>query len=714
MRTAFLSLDTKHGIAKWLKVRASATASLEPVFLDGESFLSAALEYERVIFVCRCDDITSLARPDGYSIIDKLPEAAISRLRTGGSSLLLDNSFERLTSIRDIFIQFHKSIEHNRLDPKRIVIASQCWNLGETYRQTLELSHQNSPHFVFLHAFLNSLVNISRKSPLNENGLTKSQEQRLLDLPTHESLKILCLNNIVKPHRLANALNLFARFPAQKLELSFADIKDEDKQADLQKCIDYIRRNLKPFENLLDYLPEFQKNTPFVQDKHVGSVAARQGSVIHVGEELGGNCNLEIVTESEFANYSLMRVSEKAFKPLYRGIPFMILGNPSSHNFLLSLGFASYSPIINHCAYDNTESPSERLGNFFSQLERVNRLIDSHGIQAMQQLSDRIRYNARRANQFLPTLCDQSLTYLIETLVNSADSKKSYALDPVLSLVRPHNKYSYAIPLVVRPKDIHAEPSDRFSMVRILSHLPSSGGSPISRAIAAMPNIVLLSEIHPYASDRLTFSPMRQYLQYYADSEFKDWLSSPAISESLTFRESIRLIASDCERHGKILVIRDWAFLDFIAKSSKPLMYRSITEKELSDTFLLKYCATSRHPADTWLSFLNSGFAPGLSLDDFAAGYLKFANYIYNRDWFKYEDFCIKPDNTLLSICNSLEIEFTPSYKDRMKEVRHITGNSGRRGIAIEQRTKRQPTPLQKNDMIQNEAISAAIRLLDY
>lgn len=715
MKTAFVNLDHKKEIATWLKSAATATADLEPVFLHGSDCFSALADFRRVIFTLRCDEVLSLARPGGCSIIDQLPVPVISRLKKGNSSLLLDNSFERLVSRRDVFLEFHKSIKNHELDPSSIVIASPCWNLGEEYRRLLGLPLNEAPHFVFLHAFLNSLTNIIRKSSLNRNGLTERQEMSLLHVASQDHLRILCLNNIVKPHRLANALYLFANFPAGSLRLSFADVRaGQENLSNLVACVNHIGSHLKPFDKLLSHLPAFQERTPYIQDKIVGSVAARENSVIYTGDQLGIDCNLEIVTESEFSNYSLMRVSEKAFKPLLRGIPFMILGNPNSHKFLSALGFASYEPIINHHAYDCTESPAERLANFFSQLERTNRLVELYGSRAMKQLLDRIKFNAKRANIFLPALCDQSLTHLIGTIVDRADSKKSRMQDPVLSLISPNNKYSYAIPLVVVPKDARSVSRNCLSMVRLLGHLPSSGGSPISHAIAAMPDVVLLSEIHPYASDRLTFSPMRQYLQYYADSEFRDWVSSPSISSSLTFRNSIKLIAADCERKNKLLVIRDWAFLDFIAKSSKPLMYSSVAASELSEIFLLRYCATIRHPVDTWLSFLNSGFSPNLSLDSFSTGYLRFAEYILTGDWFKYEDFCGNSDRTLRSICESLDIEFSPDYQERMQAVRHITGNSGRRSLAIKARERRKATNPQEDEMMNNVDMIAAINLLGY
>ena len=50
------------------------------------------------------------------------------------------------------------------------------------------------------------------------------------------------------------------------------------------------------------------------------------------------------------------------------------------------------------------------------------------------------------------------------------------------------------------------------SKLRIINHWACSGGTIISKCIASFPNIVFLSEVHPYAYLRLSNTNERDYL----------------------------------------------------------------------------------------------------------------------------------------------------------------------------------------------------------
>lgn len=81
------------------------------------------------------------------------------------------------------------------------------------------------------------------------------------------------------------------------------------------------------------------------------------------------NCtNFSVVAESYVTGLHFH--SEKTFKPIAFGHPFVIYGTPGILNYLKSQGFATYDHIINE-SYDNIKEQSLRLSAITKELNRL-------------------------------------------------------------------------------------------------------------------------------------------------------------------------------------------------------------------------------------------------------------------------------------------------------------------------------------------------------
>src|SRR5882724_11636698 len=97
------------------------------------------------------------------------------------------------------------------------------------------------------------------------------------------------------------------------------------------------------------------------------------------------------------------------------------------------------------------------------------------------------------------------------------------------------------------------EVSDQRPTLRLVHHLARTGGTTIAKCIAVMPQVALLSEIHPMGTER--FSPLHQAKNWHGLIDERD-IGRLGIRPD--FVESIRLIASRASSRGLRLVIRDW------------------------------------------------------------------------------------------------------------------------------------------------------------
>ncbi|EMI40333.1 hypothetical protein [Rhodopirellula sp. SWK7] len=95
----------------------------------------------------------------------------------------------------------------------------------------------------------------------------------------------------------------------------------------------------------------------------------------------------------------------------------------------------------------------------------------------------------------------------------------------------------------------------------LLHHLARTGGTLISRCLASMEDVCLLSEIHPEGAEH--FNPLRQAADWYgfvSDEEARSF--DPNDSESV--RSAVHLIHQRAHQNSRSLIVRDWSHLDWI------------------------------------------------------------------------------------------------------------------------------------------------------
>ncbi len=95
-----------------------------------------------------------------------------------------------------------------------------------------------------------------------------------------------------------------------------------------------------------------------------------------------------IVSESDFFEAGIERLTEKSLKVAAMGHPFVILGAPRTVSALAELGFCTFGGLINH-AYDLVEDPVERMRMAFRSItqswDRIRSDPDRWRADALQE-----------------------------------------------------------------------------------------------------------------------------------------------------------------------------------------------------------------------------------------------------------------------------------------------------------------------------------------
>jgi len=224
--------------------------------------------------------------------------------------------------------------------------------------------------------------------------------------------------------------------------------------------------------------------------------------------------------------------------------------------------------------------------------------------------------------------------------------------------------------------------------VRSLHHFACTGGTLISKCIAAQPNTVLLSEIDPLSTLHLLqgkkpFFPtdilgdLRVGVRQAPDTELAD-----------VFLAGLERMRDLLAGRGQALVVRDHPHSQFctgVDFAARPTLHRII-----ADRMPLLSVVTLRHPLESFLSLDANGwrhFTP-FTLEEYSQRYLAFLAAHTGLEQVRYEDFVAAPDAVTAQICDILDLPFDDMAIDHIDMFR-LSGDSGRSGTRIAPRTRR-------------------------
>jgi hypothetical protein len=204
-----------------------------------------------------------------------------------------------------------------------------------------------------------------------------------------------------------------------------------------------------------------------------------------------------------------------------------------------------------------------------------------------------------------------------------------------------------------------------------------------------MPNVQLLSEIDPLS--KLMLDPRQPR---FAPTDPVTLLRQGPrnVDTALVlkvFAEELRIIYEECAAIGQHLVLRDHSHSQFCTGDgveSRPTLRELVLQKHPVVSLV-----TVRHPIDSYASLVENGwvhFQPD-SFEEYCNRYSAFLERYAGVPRIQYESFVEDPIQCMAGICQTLGLPFNPDFRDVYDAI-NLTGNSGRRGLSIEARTRRQ------------------------
>jgi hypothetical protein len=224
-------------------------------------------------------------------------------------------------------------------------------------------------------------------------------------------------------------------------------------------------------------------------------------------------------------------------------------------------------------------------------------------------------------------------------------------------------------------------------VLRIIHHFACSGGTLVSKCLSAMPNIFLLSEVHPHSDlqrnkEKLQYSPSDvARLAIYAEVP-----SQKQLAEKI-FVESIKTAHQHIQEFGGTLVLREHSHSDYCVGDT---IHNNTVAELLSEYFEINSIVTLRNPIDSYLSLLANDwvhFKPA-TFDEYCSRLIAFLKPFTKEQIILYEDFVQKPHQVVEQLCSTLDVSFSDSF-EAIYDTFVVTGDSGRKGSEINLRARR-------------------------
>ena len=313
------------------------------------------------------------AAPDSWHY-SALEPSILADVRAGRAVLVFDLSNEGPAYDADIFGELYAWVEANGLPPgrclwlaqNRLMAAAAGAHVGP--RAAL-IDFEHYDYFVKLMAWNFSPTGCAATEGGASAGGAPGNTGRLFDVARKDKL-LLCLNATPRLGRVLTMAALLRHQLMGQSLVSFPGMRYVKSGVSLEAVFDYLRRHpkleaLTPWIQVVDRMPSLR----------VDSFQEQGNALVEkIDRNVYERTFFSLVTESDFSESSIQRVTEKTVKAFCMGHPTLIVGNPRSIDLMRGYGFEDWSHVLDRTA-DSISEPALRFNGVMAEVLRQKERI---------------------------------------------------------------------------------------------------------------------------------------------------------------------------------------------------------------------------------------------------------------------------------------------------------------------------------------------------
>jgi hypothetical protein len=308
-------------------------------------------------------DFVRLGFPEANGRLDLLEAGDAEALRAGRAALLLDLSNEGPGLHAPTFDALHRNLDALGIPRDRVILVSQNpvlrLDYERLYGEGLRFwTFEFFPLQVALWLDAEAGPRLFPEHPLDRTGYAPLAR-------SSGPARFLCQNAALRWHRVL----LYRWFQLSGLDrdglISFHGIGADNPKAG---GIDVFHA---PPEIEAAFAPLLADVGAWIP-RQARRIDADRGTdmVMTLDTETYAGCDLTVISETDFFEPGVERITEKSLKAAATGLPFVMVGAPRAVARLSELGFHTFGSLIDH-PYDRIADPAERLAQVFRSIERA-------------------------------------------------------------------------------------------------------------------------------------------------------------------------------------------------------------------------------------------------------------------------------------------------------------------------------------------------------
>jgi hypothetical protein len=300
--------------------------------------------------------------------LDAIAPQHLDRVASGRARLVIDNSRESTVLDPPTFLDLHAEIEKRGLPASAFVFVSPNKDLQRQYASFCHNENIQCPLIVTYHNYFFSACAETARQVLTPLFRARVQQFRTrLDYP--DRLKeFVCINFAPRVHRVYLLLQILRLKLDEHAMLSIPDLRRAIKGMELDQVINQVRE-IFPMD------PALEESWERLVALSPMTVDADNSDYIPLEFRFPSRAALgslySVTTETQFLAPYYEHMSEKVLKPYACFHPSILVCNVHSLQFMSTLGFESFHPLINE-HYDSIEDPIQRLAAIVEEIERIH------------------------------------------------------------------------------------------------------------------------------------------------------------------------------------------------------------------------------------------------------------------------------------------------------------------------------------------------------
>lgn len=316
-----------------------------------------------------------------------IPSKTLEEIRNYGGKLVINYVIDGNIS-KNQLIKLYKCLLDLNLPPNKIIICHNDFHLEQMMKPIFGNFMPKLIHFCWS---LNSKAEeYFKKSNQDDYNFWLEDEKKtnytfsnMEDIANFnmKSVKFLNFNRRIRPHR-SEVLHFL-----WKENMLESNLISYDYNLITDGVIDDLKRRLdiNEYNDFISYLNQTSPRTiDYDNLENVWGYGFENKDVYM-------KSLISIVSETLFYEESGY-LSEKIWKPIVHGHPFVLIGPYNSLKFLKQMGFKTFHPIIDE-RYDTEKDPSIRLSMIFNEIKRLNSYSIEELSEMVKQLLPRLIHN---------------------------------------------------------------------------------------------------------------------------------------------------------------------------------------------------------------------------------------------------------------------------------------------------------------------------------